>query len=466
MPRPRLVVAGTGGDTGKTLVSLGLCLAWRDEGIPVVAFKKGPDYIDAAWLAWASDAVVRNLDTYLMDDEDVACAFCDHATDRGFNVIEGNRGLYDGAGAEGLHSTAELALLLDAPVLLVVDATKRTRTTAAVVLGCIRFDPRVRIAGVVLNRIGSERHVRVTTEAIEQTCGIPVLGAIPRLRGADPLPGRHLGLVTVREHGGLSQVRQQIVETVRGALDLEGIAAAARSASDLREPRPDRIDAPDAGDDPVVVGVLRDSAFTFYYPENLEALEALGARLEFISAIEADSLPDIDALYIGGGFPETHAESLSANAQLLDAVRRFGQAGRPIYAECGGMMYLARSIRWEGLSVPMAGVLPLDMAVEERPQGHGYVEAEVDAANPFFPVGTRLRGHEFHYSRVLGDPGVDTAFAMRRGTGSFPGRDGIVVNNVLASYVHLHARGCPQWASGLVGCARKMKTRSGGRFDL
>jgi len=464
MPRPRLVIAGTGGDTGKTLVSLGLCLAWRDEGIPVVAFKKGPDYIDAAWLAWASGGVVRNLDTYLMDSADIVRAFQKHASIRGINVIEGNRGLYDGAGADGIHSTAELSVLLEAPVLLVVDATKRTRTTAAIVLGCIQFDPRVRIAGVVLNRIGSERHRRVTTEAIHETCGVPVVGAIPRLKGGDPLPGRHLGLVTVQEHGQLARVEQRLVETARDSLDLAAIGDLARSAAELEEPPPATPEV--IGGGPVIVGVLRDSAFTFYYPENLEALEAQGAQLRFISALEDSTLPDIDALYIGGGFPETHGEALAGNRSLLDGVRRAALAGLPIYAECGGMMVLARSIRWQGQSLAMAGVLPMDMVVESRPQGHGYAEVEVDADNPFFPVGTKMRGHEFHYSRVQGEPDVHTAFAMKRGTGSFPGRDGVVIHNVLASYVHVHARSNPWWASGLVARARKMKTRSGGRFDL
>ena len=460
MPQPRLVIAGTGGDSGKTLVSLGLCLAWRDEGVPVVAFKKGPDYIDAAWLAWASDGPVRNLDTYLMGGEAVSRAFAEHATHEGINLVEGNRGLYDGVGAEGTHSTAELAKLLEAPVLLVLDVTKRTRTAAALALGCIRFDPRVRFAGVVLNRVGSSRHRRVATEAIEATCGVPVLGAISRLRGDDPLPGRHLGLVTVQEHGQLQEVQQRLIDTVRTSLDLDRIAELARSTSIVPALSQAAASAPPSPGEQVVVGVLRDSAFTFYYPENLEALEGLGARLEFISAIEDASLPDIDALYIGGGFPETHAEALTANRSLLDEVRRAGDAGMPIYAECGGMMYLARTIRWRDRPVPMAGVLPIDMVVEPRPQGHGYAEVEVDTGNPFFVEGTRLRGHEFHYSRVGNSHGVETVFAMKRGTGSVAGRDGIVVRNVLASYLHVHARGTPEWARGIVECARTWKGRS------
>ena len=448
---PRLVVSGTGGDTGKTLVSLGLCLAWRDEGVPVAAFKKGPDYIDAAWLTWASGAAARNLDTFLMGFEEVDRAFREHAIPNGPNVIEGNRGLFDGASVEGTHSTAELARHLDAPVLLTLDATKMTRTAAAVALGCVRFDPRIRVAGVVLNRVASSRHESVARAAIEDACGVPVVGAIPRVR--DPLPGRHLGLVTVQEHGRLAEVEQSLRGLIRSSLDLDAVAGIARSAP----PMP-RIDVPDPSRVPagpeVTIGVLRDSAFTFYYPENLEALEAEGARIEFVSAIESTQLPAVDALYFGGGFPETHAEALSANRPLLDGVRAAARQGLPIYAECGGMMVLARSIRWQGVTYPMAGVLPLDMVVESRPQGHGYAEVVVDGDNPFFEQGTRLRGHEFHYSRVLGGDRVDTAFAMERGTGSFPGRDGIVVGNVLASYIHLHARGTPAWARGLVRSAR------------
>jgi cobyrinic acid a,c-diamide synthase len=483
-PYPRLLIAGTGGDSGKTLVSLGLCLAWRDEGFPVRAFKKGPDYIDAAWLSWASGVPARNLDSYLMGFDGVRRAFAALADPNGPNVIEGNRGLFDGAGPMGTHSTAELAKALDVPVLLVLGVTKMTRTAAAIARGLTLFDPDLRFAGIVVNRVAGRRHEAVVRRAIEDHCDLPVLGAIPALRGDDPLPGRHLGLVTVQERGGLDPVRDRLLAVIRASVDLDRLRVLAAAAAPPAPVTPEGPLPPVSG--PVRIGVLHDTAFHFYYPENLEALEARGAELVPLSALEARELPALDALYIGGGFPETHAAALSANRSLRVAVRDAAAAGLPIYAECGGLMYLARSIRWQGQDFPMAGVLPLRLAVEERPQGHGYAEFEVDTDNPIFPRGTVLRGHEFHYSRVIeGADDVRTVFAMRRGTGSVPGRDGIVSRNVLASYIHLHARGTPEWAPGFVARARayahardgktgdgkpeeaaKSKTRATDGFDL
>jgi len=458
--RPRVVVAGTGGDSGKTLVSLGLCLAWRDEGTPVVAFKKGPDYIDAAWLSWASGSPARNLDSYLMGFDGVADAFGANATTDGFNVIEGNRGLFDGAGVHGVHSTAELARHLAAPVIPVVDVTKSTRTVAALVYGLVHFDERVPVAGVILNRVGSARHERVIRGAIEERCGIPVLGALRRMHGGDPLPGRHLGLVTVQESGGLDEVAQRLRAVIRDQVDLAAIGALAAGAPPIDATVALRSTVTASGGPAPTVGVIRDSAFAFYYPENLEALEAAGAELAFFSAVRDGGLPAMDALYIGGGFPETHAGQLAANRGLLASIREAAAAGLPIYAECGGLMVLCRSFRWQGEVFPMAGVLPLDLVVDARPQGHGYAEARVDGPNPIFEPGTVVRGHEFHYSRVDGEPpdGLRTAYAMQRGTGTHAGRDGVVVDNVLASYVHLHARGCPQWAPGFARRAREYRT--------
>ena len=458
---PRLVVAGTGGDSGKTLVSLGLCLAWRDEGFPVRAFKKGPDYIDAAWLAWASGSPARNLDTYLMGFDEVRRAFSTHADPAGPNVIEGNRGLFDGAGPEGTHSTAELAKAIDAPVVLVIGVTKTTRTVAALVQGLTHFDPDLRFAGIVLNRVAGARHESVVRRAIEDHCDVPVLGAIPALRGDDPLPGRHLGLVTVQERTGLDAVRERVLDLVRPALDLPAILEGARQTAPPVAVVPE--EARRRSGDGVRIGVLHDNAFHFYYPENLEALEARGADLLLLSALESRHLPSLDALYIGGGFPETHAEALSANRPLRQAVRDAAAGGLPIYAECGGLMYLSESIRWRGREYPMAGVLPVRLAVERRPQGHGYAQVQVDGDNPYFPRGTVLRGHEFHYSRVIGGgDAVTTAFDVQRGTGSLPGRDGIVAGNVLASYIHLHARGTPEWADGLAARAHVYARARGG----
>ncbi len=460
---PRVLVAGLGGDSGKTVASLAIVTALRKLGHATVAFKKGPDYIDAAWLSWASGRPARNLDTWLMGVEGVQAAFATHSTSAGIAIVEGNRGLYDGVDARGTHSSAELAKLLQAPVLLVVNATKVTRTLAACVLGCQRLDPGVRIAGVVLNRVNGSRHVRVIREAIEANCSLPVVGVIPRLNDNELLPGRHLGLVPPDEHGGLAELRSRLSSIAEAHLDTLRILEIAREAPAVSQAPARSIPSPDGTG--LRIGYLRDSAFTFYYPENLEALESSGAALIPISSLDATSLPaGLHALYIGGGFPETHARRIAANRLLLDDIRMHADAGVPVYAECGGLMLLARSMLSGGERSVMAGVLPCDVELETTPQGHGYSELVVDTPNAFFPVGSVLRGHEFHYSRIVAAAGAPaTASAVRRGTGSVAGRDGIAVNNVWAAFTHLHATATPEWAAGMIGAARAFASRTAAR---
>ncbi|MGP8242983.1 MAG: cobyrinate a,c-diamide synthase [Bryobacteraceae bacterium] len=450
---PRLVVAGLSGESGKTLVSLALLLEAGRRGIPVRAFKKGPDYIDAAWLEWASRKPARNLDTYLMGFERAAHSFARHAVPDGFNLVEGNRGLYDGADGRGTHSTAELAKALQAPVVLVVNATKVTRTAAALVLGCQRLDPDVRIAGVVVNQVCGARHERILREAIESVCGIPVLGAIPRAAGGMLLPTRHLGLVTPREHPHRDLLAQNLLDLVAGRLDFDRLIAIASQAPPVAVPPvPPREPAAAGG---LAIGYLDDAAFSFYYPENIEALRAAGVNVVALSALTAASLPDtLDALYIGGGFPETHARELAANTSFLASIRRAAQAGLPIYAECGGLMLLSRAFAWRGSKYPMAGVFDFEVEVCGSPQGHGYTELSVDAENAFFAVGTRLLGHEFHYSRiVLNGEAPPTACAVLRGAGCFSGRDAVVSQNVWAAYTHLHALATPEWVAAMIRAA-------------
>ncbi|MBI5478506.1 MAG: cobyrinate a,c-diamide synthase [Deltaproteobacteria bacterium] len=478
----RIVIAGLGGDSGKTLVSLGLLATFRRAGRRLAAFKKGPDYIDAAWLGWAAGRPARNLDTFLMGDVAVRRSFAAHAAD--LCLIEGNRGLHDGLDGSGSASTAALARLLRTPVLLVVSVPKVTATAAALVLGCQAFDPRVRIGGVILNRVAGERHERVCRDAIERACGIPVVGAIPRLDD-DLLPGRHLGLVTPAEHPRLAVIEDRLVELISRYVDVARIAAIAESARPFALPRP-AARRPTRRRGRVRVGCFDDSAFTFYYPENLEALVRAGARIERVSAVRDPVLPPLDLLYLGGGFPETHAAALCANHSLRESVRAAAEAGLPIYAECGGLMYLSESIRVGGVDYPMAGVLPLAIEVGTKPAGHGYVEVSVDSENPFFPVGTAFKGHEFHYSRIVaGQDLVASAYAVVRGQGCFgrarnpdrvphlprgghageagasprEQRDGIVYRNVLASYAHLHAGGLPEWGDRLCRSALRFRRR-------
>jgi cobyrinic acid a,c-diamide synthase len=440
-------------------VALALLLEARRRQIPVRAFKKGPDYIDAAWLTWASGAPARNLDTYLMGFQRAADSFLCNALHSGLNLIEGNRGLYDGVDAQGLHSTAELAKALNAPVILVIDGTKMTRTAAALVLGCQTLDPSVWLAGVILNQVSGKRHENVMRDAIVPACGVPVLGVIPRATAGTLLPTRHLGLVTPAEHPNAGALAESLAQLVGGRVDLDRITEIASRAPRLTTPP---LECRHSDDEAVNIGFLSDSAFTFYYPENLDALRAGGAALTPVSALSSVALPEeLDALYIGGGFPETHARALAANTSLLRSLRHAAREGMPIYAECGGLMLLSRAIRWLGDTYAMASVLPFDVEVCAAPQGHGYVELLVDSPNPFFPSGTRIRGHEFHYSRIRldGNP-LPTACAVLRGTGGYDRRDGVLVDNVWASYTHVHALGTPEWARGVLAAARRfVRTR-------
>ncbi|MFH1862942.1 MAG: cobyrinate a,c-diamide synthase [bacterium] len=456
---PRLVIAGTGGDCGKTLVSMGLVASWRQRGMKVAVFKKGPDYIDAAWLRFAAGTETRNLDTYMMGAPAVLESFQRNSRGVDICLIEGNRGLYDGSDSKGTHSTAELAKLLQAPVVLVQNITKVTRTAAATVLGCRYLDPDVKIAGVILNQVAGSRHERIVRESIETICSIPVLGAIPRISQRDFLPGRHLGLITPVEHPDVVEACAAVAELVDKHIDRDRILEVAQSAPSLREYE-DQIAVPATFEtpDPVSIAYFCDSAYTFYYPDNLEALSAAGAKLIPVSSIENSALPSCDGLYIGGGFPETHAGQLSDNRSLLKDVYKKAQQGLPIYAECGGLIYLCRSITYLDRTYPMAGVFPLDLQVEAAPQGHGYMEVEVDAVNPFFPVKTRFRGHEFHYSRVKqSHPNVNSIYSVERGKGCFQQRDGLIFKNVLAGFLHLHASGAPQWAKHFVQLAKEHK---------
>ncbi|MBU0985120.1 MAG: cobyrinate a,c-diamide synthase [candidate division Zixibacteria bacterium] len=461
---PRLVIAGLSGDAGKTITSLCLTSALKGRGMTVAAFKKGPDYIDSAWLSMVSGSTCRNLDTFMVDADIVADTFSRKAEGSDVAIIEGNRGIFDGKDAHGTHSTAMLAALLQAPVILVVNATKTTRTLAALVGGCMAFDPDIRIAGVVLNRVAGERHRRVVTEAIEQYCKIPVLGAFRKLGDdASVIPGRHLGLVTPNEFHHTSDLKTRLLRMADDYLDVDRLLEIARSAGPLTLRA--RTSPPPVQKTGVRIGYFSDSVFTFYYPENLEALETGGAELVPVSSLSDISLPDIDGLYIGGGFPETHAEELAGNRSLMDAVTAAAGNGMPIYAECGGLIYLARSLAWHGRTFAMAGLFPLDLAMKARPAGHGYAVMRVDQPNPFFDTGTVIKGHEFHYSEPTTPPELDTCLAVETGVGLGNTRDGLRQGNCVAAYLHMHADGVPSWGRNMVKAAADFKASRGTRAE-
>ena len=450
---PRLIIAGLSGDSGKTIASLSLTAALRRSGLAIAAFKKGPDYIDAAWLTRASGSVCRNLDTYMVGDDIVYRTFVTHAAKSDLAIIEGNRGLFDGHDVGGTHSTAQLARLLRSPVILVVDATKATRTVAALVKGCQAFDNNVNIAGVILNRVAGPRHQQIVSESIMTYCNLPVVGSVPKLREGDAvIPGRHLGLVPPTEHAAGSAYEALLLKIADEYLDVDRLQDIARSADELEVPALPEADRRD----PVVnIGYFSDTAFTFYYPENLEALEKAGAELLPISSLDTASLPSVDGLYIGGGFPETHADRLVGNRSLMNSVKEAAERGMPIYAECGGLIYLCRSLTWQAENYSMAGVFPVDLVMSMKPAGHGYCEMIADRANPFFGVNESIRGHEFHYSGPAGSlPDADTCLQVNHGVGMGKRRDGLLFKSTMASYMHIHADGVPQWAPNFVKAAR------------
>lgn len=431
-------------------------------------FKKGPDYIDAGWLASAAGCPCYNLDPFLIGSERLLSSFVSHSDGSDVSVIEGNRGLFDGMDEMGSYSTAEVAKTLKAPVILIIDCTKVTRTIAAIVMGAQSFDPEVTIKAVVLNQIAGSRHESVIRRSIEHYCDIPVLGAIPRL-DAGAFPERHMGLTPHQEHPDTERAISFTADMAKTYLDIERILSIARQAGPL-EGNSDTSSVKRSGSNQssresitrnassvtnhgIKIGVIRDSAFQFYYPENLEELKRHGADIVEFSAI-AGGMPDIDALYIGGGFPETHAIALAGNVRLRDSLKNAVVEGLPVYAECGGLMYLGEGLMLEGKTYPMTGIFPLLFSLERKPQAHGYSTVEVVGRNPFFSEGTILRGHEFHYSRPLNaDENLKAfsfAFRMKRGRGLYEKKDGICYKNVLATYTHLHAYGAVEWVEGML----------------
>jgi cobyrinic acid a,c-diamide synthase len=422
----------------------------------VAAFKKGPDYIDAGWLASAAGGPCYNLDPFLIGKWNIVPSFASHIGDSDCAVIEGNRGLFDGMDSQGSMSTAVVARQLKSPAVVIVDCTKTTRTIAAMLSGVERFERGLTIGGFVLNQVAGKRHESVIRESIERYLKTPVLGAIPRLRDLK-MPERHMGLTPQQEHPEVEDAIKWATDIVEKHIDLDALMDVARSAKPLTVKQAPPLPAKGKKSG-IKVGVIVDSAFQFYYPENFDALEDMGAELVKLSALVDKTLPPLDALYIGGGFPETHAIALSKNASFRKSLKRAAEDGLPIYAECGGLIYLGRDITVGGKPYPMAGVLPLRFELKRKPQAHGYTSLKVLDENPFLKRGAVLKGHEFHYSKVTALKLKDSmamAYKMQRGAGIEGGMDGITYKGVLATYTHLHALGHPEWAEGILKAARR-----------
>jgi len=452
----RLFISAAHKSSGKTTVCIGLCAALRARGEVVQPFKKGPDYIDPLWLGLAAGRPCYNLDAYLMGADEIRAQVVRSMRGATLGIIEGNKGLYDGLDLEGGNSNAAMAALLGTPVVLVIDARGMTRGIAPLILGYQAFDRNIRIAGVILNQLGGSRHEAKLRAVIQHYTGVPVLGAVQhdeRMTIAE----RHLGLVPSNETEAARSRIDEIAAHISAQVDLDRLLAISRQAAPLqaREPAPDA-----AGGPPVRIGIARDAAFGFYYPGDLDALRSAGAELVSFDALHAEHLPPVDGVFIGGGFPETHMEALAANTSLRRELHDAIEAGLPAYAECGGLMYLARGIEWNGRAAPMVGVIPADIVMHSRPVGRGYVHLRETGHGLWprspAPQAPLTHAHEFHYSSVENlAPDVEFAYEVERGHGIDGRHDGIVHKNLLASYAHLRDVAGNPWARRFVDFVRR-----------
>jgi len=449
MKLSRVVIAGVHSGVGKTTLATALMRGLTGRGVKVQPFKVGPDYIDPGYHTAATGRHSRNLDAWFLDGDGVREMFLRSAAGADLAIIEGVMGLYDGRGSGGEGSTAQVAELLEAPVILVLDARSMARSAAAIVLGYRNFDPDLNLCGVILNRVGSERHFLLLKEAIESSTGVPVLGRVAFDPGLE-LPERHLGLLPTPEKDNLSGLLDRLGEKVMEGLDPGEIMRLARQAPELKPPA--KTVFPSRPAEPLVnLGVVMDSAFNFYYRDGLDLLAALGARIIHCSALEGGLPPDLDGLYIGGGFPEMFAPAIAENRQFIDGVRRAAGYGLPVYAECGGMMFLSRGISdFDGRFHPMAGVIPGRTVMLKKRAALGYVTATALKDSILAPAGRRLKGHEFHYS-VLEEAGPSgPAYLLEKEGDPAPRAGGYAAGNILASYLHLHFAACPEEAASLI----------------
>ncbi len=453
---PRIIIAGTHSGVGKTTVAMGLIAALRRRGVNVQPFKVGPDYIDPSHLERAAACPARNLDTWLVKPEMVRALFIHAARPAGLSVIEGVMGLFDGyGGTTDRGSTAEVATLLATPVVLVVDASHLARSVAALVKGYREFDPSLTLAGVILNKV-SERHAKLLRQSL-RPAGVRVLGYLP----SEPsltIPERHLGLIPASEQTALAQRLERLTQLIQTTVDVEQVMRAARRAPALPDASPPW--GVRAARDPIVrVGIAKDRAFHFYYHDNLDLLRASGAELVPFSPLGDRRLPDdLDGLYLGGGFPEVFAQPLSANHTMRTSIKRAVAAGMPVYAECGGFMYLTqRLIDAEDRSRPMVGVVPGTIRMTKRLQPFGYATIIPRRATILARAHDRIKGHEFHYS-AWDHPlrAREAAYTIvRRGV---PRRlEGFARENLLASYLHVHFLTNVRWARGFVAAAHQWK---------
>lgn len=440
---PRVILGGTSSRAGKTVVSIGLMRALKNRGYRVAPFKTGPDFIDPSYHLFATGRPSRNIDSYMMKKADIAGTFYRNTRDCDIAIIEGTMGLYDSIdGIRETGSTAQVSKLLKTPVILIANIERISRTAAPFVLGYKLFDTDVDIKGVILNRAGSERHAKKATAAVERLARMEVVGIMPRDERIE-IPERHLGLIPAYEKKRLERLFDNLAELIEDYVDIDKIIKIANRAKVLRDVKDVAVFSPKEKI-AARLGVIRDKSFSFYYQDNLDAFAAAGAEIRYIDSIKDGKLPEIDALYIGGGFPEIFAEELEKNASLRSKIYEFCDSGKPVYAECGGLMYLGKSITTKkNMEYEMVGFLPIKTRMFDKFQSLGYVKNETTAKNPISRVGATLKGHEFHYSKIEILKKRGYIYKVKRGKGIDGSHDGILEKNTLASYMHLHVLSYP-----------------------
>jgi cobyrinic acid a,c-diamide synthase len=458
---PRVVIAGVQSGVGKTTIATGIMVAMAKKGYRVQGFKAGPDYIDPGYHTAATGNVSRNLDCWMLPETCLKELFLRAAKGTDLAVIEGVMGLYDGySGRIEAGSTARLAKILNAPVILVVDAKGMARSAAALVLGYKNFDPALNLSGVIFNHVGSEKHYQTLREAVAEKTGLKTLGYLPK-NAALKMPERHLGLLPADEREGLTAHLNKLAQAMAKFLNLEEILSVAKSAPPLDYPEQSIF--PAGQQKRVRIAVARDAAFNFYYQDALDLLAAWGAELVYFSPLVDSSLPqNIQGVYLGGGFPEMFLEPLARNHSMMESIRRAHKKNMPIYAECGGLMYLSEGIiDFAGSFYPMVGLVPGKALMQKKLAVLGYLTAEVINDNILAKKGDVLRGHQFHWS-ILADvsPKVNCAYKLSSASRPDSQKEGIITGNLLASYLHLHFAAHPHLARNFVVSSLKFAAQN------
>lgn len=435
MDIPRVVIAGTSSKVGKTMISIGLMRLLVNRGYKVQPYKVGPDFIDPGFHHLATGRYSRNLDSFMLSRQAILETFVRNFKGADIAIIEGKTGLYDSSDAiSEKGSVAEVSKILKAPVVLVANVERLNRTAAAIMLGYKLFDPDVMLEGAILNRVGSERHAGKVKKAVEKLAGIRVLGVMPRKKVK--MPYRHLGLVTAYEREDVDELLDSIAEIVEKHVDVDAILEIAEKAPPLDALVEDSESEAET-EKQVRIGVIRDQVFSFYYQDNLDELSKY-AELVFLNSLEDKKLPDVDALYIGGGFPEVFANELEKNKKLREKIYEFCQSGKPVYAECGGLMYLGESLETSEGEFEMVGFLPLKTEMYEKFQAQGYSIYRASKPCIIARRNQKIVGHEFHYSKPMLTGKAEFAFRVERGFGIDGSRDGIMKENTLGCYIHVH----------------------------